>query len=108
LVRPMPIVWMASSESIGWQALATGLAPFGNAESHSLMSTTIGAAGSTNNNLDIYNVLGYTRHTTPTPTILSGASLNSDGFFVVPEPSTYALFGLGALVLVIASRRRQA
>ena len=26
---------------------------------------------------------------------------------LVPEPSTYALFGLGALLLVIAARRKQ-
>jgi type VI secretion system secreted protein VgrG len=41
--------------------------------------------------------------------IALGAALTFDGSNIitaVPEPSTYALFGLGALALVVAARRR--
>ena len=37
-----------------------------------------------------------------------GINLDTGYLTVVPEPSTWALFGLGALVLVIAARRRKA
>ena len=41
----------------------------------------------------------------PTPTAVQ---LNSIGIAAVPEPATYVLFGLGALVLVVAYRRKVA
>jgi len=54
-------------------------------------------------NLDFYG-------TTGTTSTLEGAlQLTSGGLFelvAVPEPSTYALFGLGVMVVVIGSRRR--
>ena len=46
-----------------------------------------------------------------TGALIGAVTLASDGTLslsAVPEPSTYILFGLGALLLVIASRRRSA
>lgn len=55
----------------------------------------------------------YNYDSSGTPTLLGTLALNSgNGVFTytaaVPEPSTYALFGFGALLLVIAYRRKVA
>jgi hypothetical protein len=61
------------------------------------VSLVNGVAG----NLDIYGTTGST-------SALEGTlSLSSSGLVsAVPEPSTYVLFGLGALVLILARRRK--
>ena len=59
-------------------------------------------------NLDLYSVPN-SGSATPIFSAANGNNLyvNSSGFIgVVPEPSTYALMALGALVLVIAYRRK--
>lgn len=54
-------------------------------------------------NLDVYGTTGSTSTQLGTLNLSSGGALS-----VVPEPSTYALFGIGALVLCLAIRRRTA
>jgi hypothetical protein len=51
------------------------------------------------------NVFVYTGALTGN-TISQLATAGNPGALAIPEPSTYALFGLGALALIVAYRRR--
>ncbi len=79
---------------------ASGTAAFGT------YNASLEAAVSLNQTLDVYKLAP-----SPVAAIFSALNnnalgINSSGLVqVVPEPSTYALAGLGALLLVIAYRR---
>ena len=65
-----------------------------------------GIEAAVTNNLSLYQLAGST------PTALLGAlKINSAGTIsavaAVPEPSTYVLFGIGGLLLLVAYRRRR-
>jgi hypothetical protein len=59
----------------------------------------------------IYSYTGTTYSGTDTPSELGTVSLSTSGVIsvnAVPEPSSYALMGLGALLFIIAYRRKLA
>jgi autotransporter-associated beta strand protein len=60
---------------------------------------------SANNTWQIWDAVGLNDQSSAN---YIGINLDTGVLTVVPEPSTYALFGLGALALVIAHRRRKA
>lgn len=67
----------------------------------------------TSSNLDLWVAYGTTFGTTGNPLRNTTADVNtftvSGGTLqAVPEPATYALFGLGALLLIVAYRRANA
>jgi hypothetical protein len=78
-----------------WLGVADSASPF------STYNQTIAAA--TGTNLDIYNSTASTASKIYTLNFNSGIV---SSVAAVPEPSTYALFGFGALLLVIAYRRK--
>ncbi|MEI8312187.1 MAG: PEP-CTERM sorting domain-containing protein [Verrucomicrobiota bacterium] len=76
---------------------------------------TFGTATNVEGAVDLYRVLNSTSGASPTGPLRSGSYeatilINQSGqvsVSAVPEPSTYALFGLGAGAIVFAVRRRQ-
>ena len=93
-------VLMATSEGGSWSALSTyGIGSFGGFPGS--IETGTGSA------LDVLRLVPNASG--PNGTLAATINLASNGSLsAVPEPSTYALFGLGALLLVIAVRRRNA
>jgi|GEM_PF-1745486 len=102
-------VWMASTEGSGWQQLATTPGTSFNF-SQNILTTNI-ATNTYTPTLDLYALLGSTRHTAQVTTLVEQLTLTTSGQFAVttaiPEPSTYALCGLGAVALFVAYRRRK-
>ena len=71
----------------------------------SLNNGTFEAA--TPNNLDIISVLAGTANRNVSGTVAATIQIDSNGVVsAVPEPSTYALLGFGALLLIVAYRRK--
>ena len=62
--------------------------------------------GDYSGNLDYYRDVNRWQVWDKTSDSYIGLSMADGSFLVIPEPSTYALLGLGALVMVIAYRRR--
>ena len=72
-----------------------------------------GAAGAVDGAIDLYRILQTTTGASPSGTVGTGTFLttltidSSGNVSAVPEPSTYALLGLGAVVGFIAIRRKR-
>jgi|GEM_PF-1953795 len=93
-------VYMSSGDSTSWSAYASGSrSVFGDGNWGSI-ETGLGSA------LDMYVVVAGNPNQNGAY-INQQVTLGANGTInVVPEPSTYALFGFGALLLVIAYRRK--
>ena len=99
-------VFVASGDSASWTSLA------GAQSSGTFGDGSSGIANNFENTLgtteDIFSAVQASSSTSSTYTGKQ-VTLGTDGVLsAVPEPTTYALFGLGALLLVIAVRRRNA
>ena len=94
-------ILMATSEGGSWTAYNTyGTGAFGGFPGG--IETTTGSA------LDIYRLIPNAAG--PNGTIAATLNLASNGTFsvvAVPEPSAYALFGLGALLMAFVLRRKK-
>jgi hypothetical protein len=92
------------SDTYSWNSENPSGNAFGFSVSSILNNGNIVAVPATN--LDIYS-MNTTRNSVGT--LAATLTLSSTGTVsAVPEPSTYALFGFGALLLVVAARRKNA
>lgn len=108
-----------------WTTFTVGTSDFGvfnpgveqTLTASSFGSGTFGPVSNVEGALDLYRILDTTTSASPSGTVGTGSyettividqSGNISAVSAVPEPSTYALLGLGAAVVLYAVRRRQA
>ena len=99
-----------SNDSIGWSASTPGSAAFGS--SFAIEQPASGSyTGPTDSKLDLYQLNNTTTTPGSTAILLGDFSLNSSGVLTfeaaaVPEPASYALAALAAVMLVVLRRRQ--
>jgi hypothetical protein len=106
-------VIIGSNDSLGWSANNPSTAAFGS--SHGIEEPSSGSyTGPTDSVLDLYQLNNTTTTPGSTATLLGEFSLSSGGVLTfdqagaVPEPSSYALVGVGAMFLFWRLRRKAA